>query len=61
MAFAEFSYLQIYARTLGLEMTKDIKIVDANNALAQAQLEAKRVDAIMTWEPAATAILKKKP
>jgi hypothetical protein len=36
-------------------------VVDANNALAQAQLEANRVDAIMTWEPAATQILKKNP
>jgi ABC-type nitrate/sulfonate/bicarbonate transport system substrate-binding protein len=44
-----------------MEMTKDMRIVDANNALAQAQLEAKRVDAIMTWEPAATAILKRNP
>jgi len=61
VAFAEFSYLQIYARTLGMEMMKDMKIVDANNALAQAQLEAKRVDAIMIWEPAATAVLKKNP
>jgi ABC-type nitrate/sulfonate/bicarbonate transport system substrate-binding protein len=61
VAFAEFSYLQIYARTLGMEMMKDMKIVDANNALAQAQLEAKRVDAIMIWEPAASAVLKKNP
>jgi NitT/TauT family transport system substrate-binding protein len=61
VAFAEFSYLQIYARTLGIEMTKDMKIVDANSALAQAQLQAKRVDAIMVWEPAATSVLKKHP
>lgn len=61
VAFAEFSYLQIYARTLGMEMTKDMKIVDANTALAQAQLEARRVDAIMIWEPAATMVLKKHP
>jgi ABC-type nitrate/sulfonate/bicarbonate transport system substrate-binding protein len=61
VAFAEFSYLQIYARTIGLEMMKDMQVVDANSALAQAQLEANRVDAIMTWEPAATLILKKNP
>lgn len=59
VAFAEFSYLQIYARTIGIDLLHDVKIVDANNALAQAQLDANRVDAIMTWEPAATHILKK--
>ena len=61
VAFAEYSYLQIYARTIGMELGKDIQVVDANSALAQAQLEANRVDAIMTWEPAATLILKKNP
>jgi ABC-type nitrate/sulfonate/bicarbonate transport system substrate-binding protein len=61
VAFAEFSYLQIYARTIGMELTKDVQVVDANAALAQAQLEANRVDAIMTWEPAATMLLKKNP
>jgi NitT/TauT family transport system substrate-binding protein len=61
VAFAEFSYIQIYARTLGIEMTRDMKIVDANTALAQAQLQAKRADAILVWEPSATIVLKKQP
>jgi NitT/TauT family transport system substrate-binding protein len=61
VAFAEFSYLQIYARTIGFDLMKDVQIVEANTALAQAQLDANRVDAIMTWEPAATQILKKYP
>jgi len=59
VAFAEFSYLQIYAHTIGFDLLKDVQIIDANSALAQAQLAANRVDAIMTWEPAATQILKK--
>ena len=57
----QFSYLQIFARTIGFDLIKDTQIVDANSALAQAQLDANRVDAIMTWEPAATQILKKYP
>jgi ABC-type nitrate/sulfonate/bicarbonate transport system substrate-binding protein len=61
VAFAEFGYLRVYARTIGMDLMTDVKVVDANNALAQAQLEANRVDAIMTWEPAATQILKKNP
>lgn len=59
VAFAEFGYLRVYARTIGFDLVKDVTIVDANNALAQAQLEANRVDAIMTWEPALSQILKK--
>ena len=61
VAFAEFSYLQIYARTIGFDLLKDAQVVDANSALAQAQLEANRVDAIMSWEPAVTNILNKNP
>lgn len=61
VAFAEFGYLRIYARTIGFDLMKDVQVVDANTALAQAQLEAGRVDAIMTWEPAVTQILKKNP
>jgi ABC-type nitrate/sulfonate/bicarbonate transport system substrate-binding protein len=61
VAFAEFDYLQIYAKRLGFDLRKDVGIVDANTAMAQAQLEANRVDAIMAWEPSATMILNKNP
>ena len=59
VGFAEFSYLRIYAYTQGFDLLKDMQVVDANSALAQAQLAANRVDAIMAWEPTATQILKK--
>lgn len=61
VGFAEFSYLQIYARAKGFDLLKDVQVVDANSALSQAQLAANRVDAIMAWEPSATEILKKYP
>ncbi len=61
VGLAEFDYLQIYAKKLGFNLRKDVNIVDANTALAQAQLEANRVDAIMAWEPSATIILAKNP
>jgi ABC-type nitrate/sulfonate/bicarbonate transport system substrate-binding protein len=61
VAFAEFDYLRIYAHTIGFDLMKDVQVVDANNALSRAQLEANRVDAIMTWEPAATDILQRNP
>jgi NitT/TauT family transport system substrate-binding protein len=57
VAFAEFSYLEIYSRTIGMNLREDVNIVDANPSLAQAQLQANRVDAIMVWEPAATNVL----
>jgi ABC-type nitrate/sulfonate/bicarbonate transport system substrate-binding protein len=59
VGFAEFDYLTIYAKRLGFDLQKDVTIVNATTALAQAQLEANRVDAIMAWEPSATMILEK--
>jgi ABC-type nitrate/sulfonate/bicarbonate transport system substrate-binding protein len=61
VAFAEFDYLQIYAKRLGFSLRRDVGIVDATTATAQAQLQANRVDAIMAWEPSATMILKQIP
>lgn len=59
VGFAEFDYLQIYAKRLGFSLRNDVTIVNATTALAQAQLEAGRVDAILAWEPSATLILGK--
>jgi ABC-type nitrate/sulfonate/bicarbonate transport system substrate-binding protein len=61
VAFAEFAYLQIYAKRLGFDLRRDVSIVDATTALAQAQLQANRVDAIMAWEPSATMVLNQMP
>lgn len=60
-AFTEFEYMEIYARKLGFNLRKDVKIVDATTATAQAQLAADRVDAILAWEPGATMILQQVP
>lgn len=60
-AFTEFEYLEIYARKLGFNLRKDVKIIDATTATAQAQLAADRVDAIMAWEPGASMILQQVP
>lgn len=60
-AFAEFEYLEIYARKLGFNLRKDVRLVDATSATAQAQLAADRADAIMAWEPGSTMILQQVP
>ena len=62
VAFSEYDYLQIYAEKRGLSFKKkDIMVVDATTSLAQAQLEAGRVDAVLTWDPTATMMLAKNP
>ena len=62
VAFSEYDYLEIYAEKKGLSFKKkDINVVDATTALAQAQLEAGRVDAVLTWDPTATMMLAKNP
>ena len=62
VAFSEYDYLEIYAKKRGISFKdKDINVVDATTSLAQAQLEAGRVDGILTWDPSATMILTKNP
>lgn len=61
VGFPEYDYLQMYARKLGFELGEKMTVVNATPALARAQLEAGRVDAIMVWEPSATMILKSDP
>jgi len=57
MGASEFYILSTYGKTIGLDIGKDISVVQANPALARTQLHAKRVDAVMTWEPSATLTL----
>jgi ABC-type nitrate/sulfonate/bicarbonate transport system substrate-binding protein len=45
----------------GLDLGKDITVVNANFAVARAQLEAGRVDAAMVIEPLASIIAKQNP
>lgn len=61
VAFSGFDYLQIYAKKMGINLRKDMSIVDATNVLMVAQLEAGRVDAIQAYEPNTTMLLKKNP
>lgn len=61
VAFSAFDYLQIYAKKTGINLRKDISIVDATNVLMLAQLEAGRVDAILSYEPNTTMLLARNP
>jgi NitT/TauT family transport system substrate-binding protein len=55
---AEYQVTAIYARKLGLNPGTDLTVVSAAPPLARAQLEAKRVDAAMLWEPTTTLALR---
>jgi NitT/TauT family transport system substrate-binding protein len=61
VGYPEYDYLQMYARKRGFELGEQVTVINATPALARAQLEAGRVDAIMVWEPSATMILKSNP
>ena len=55
---AEYQVTAIYARKLGLNPGTDVTVVSAAPPLARAQLEAKRVEAAMLWEPTTTLALR---
>jgi ABC-type nitrate/sulfonate/bicarbonate transport system substrate-binding protein len=58
MGSAEYQVTAIYGRKLGLNFGKDVTVVSAAPPIARAQLEAKRVDAAMLWEPTTTLALR---
>lgn len=61
MGGSQFQVIKIYANAKGLDLGKDITVVNANFAVARAQLEAGRVDAAVVIEPLASIILKQNP
>lgn len=54
---AEFQTLAVYARSLGLDLERDVTLVNGSPADVRTQLEAGRVDAGMLWEPGASLAL----
>jgi NitT/TauT family transport system substrate-binding protein len=58
---SEYQITAIYGRKLGLTFGTDVTVVSAPPPLARAQLEAKRVDAAMLWEPTTTLALRENP
>jgi ABC-type nitrate/sulfonate/bicarbonate transport system substrate-binding protein len=61
MGSGQYQILAIYAASKGLDLKKDITIVNANFAVARAQLAAGRVEAAMVIEPIATMMMKENP
>jgi ABC-type nitrate/sulfonate/bicarbonate transport system substrate-binding protein len=61
MGSSEYQILSIYGRSQGLVLGKDVTVVQAGPPLARTQLQARRVEAAMTWEPSATLTLRDNP
>ncbi len=61
MGSGQFQILSIYAASKGLDLKKDITIVNANFAVARAQLAAGRAEGAMVLEPIATMMMKENP
>jgi len=61
MGSSEYQILAIYGRTQGVIFGRDVTVVQAGPPMARTQLQAKRVDAAMTWEPSATLTLRDNP
>ena len=61
MGGSQFQVVKIYANAKGIDLGKDITIVNANFGVARAQLEAGRVDAALVIEPLASISSKQHP
>ena len=61
MGGSQFQVTKIYANAKGIDLGKDIITVNANFAVARAQLEAGRVDAALVIEPLASIIGQAEP
>ncbi len=61
MGGSQFQVIKIYANAKGIDLGKDITVVNANFAVARAQLEADRVEAALVIEPLASIILRQNP
>ena len=58
MGGSQFQVVKIYANAKGIDLGKDIIVVNANFGVARAQLEADRVDAALVIEPLASLSAK---
>jgi NitT/TauT family transport system substrate-binding protein len=61
MGGSQYQVVRMYLNSKGIDIGKDIIAVNANFAVARAQLEAGRVDAALVIEPLASIILKQNP
>jgi ABC-type nitrate/sulfonate/bicarbonate transport system substrate-binding protein len=61
MGSSEYQTLAVYGRVNNITFGKDISVVQAGPPMARSQLQAKRVEAAMLWEPTTTLALRDNP
>jgi ABC-type nitrate/sulfonate/bicarbonate transport system substrate-binding protein len=61
MGGSQYQVVKIYTAAKGIDLGKDIVVVNANFGVARAQLEAARVDAALVIEPLASISAKQHP
>ena len=61
MGGSQFQVIKIYANAKGIDLGKDITVVNANFAVARAQLETDRVEAALVIEPLTSIIMRQNP
>jgi ABC-type nitrate/sulfonate/bicarbonate transport system substrate-binding protein len=61
MGSGQYQIFAIYANSKGIDLKKDITIVNANFAVARAQITAGRVEAAMVIEPIMTMMMRENP
>jgi NitT/TauT family transport system substrate-binding protein len=61
MGGSQYQVIKIYTAAKGIDLGKDITVVNANFGVARAQLEAGRVDAALVIEPLASISAKQHP
>ena len=61
MGGSQYQVVKIYTAAKGIDLGKDIVVVNANFAVARAQLEAGRVEAALVIEPLASIISRQNP
>ena len=61
MGGSQFQVVKIYTAAKGIDLGKDITVVNANFGVARAQLEAGRVEAALVIEPLASISAKQHP
>jgi ABC-type nitrate/sulfonate/bicarbonate transport system substrate-binding protein len=61
MGSSQYQVVKMYTAAKGIDLGKDITVINANFAVARAQLEADRVAAALVIEPLASIIEKQRP
>ena len=61
MGGSQYQVVKIYTAAKGIDLGKDITVINANFGVARAQLEASRVDAALVIEPLASISAKPHP